>query len=68
MTYWCQRLATGMLVAVLASSGCAILPSHIHNPASAEVAVKAQAEIAEYTKNAPGMYAAALIYLTQSLL
>jgi len=63
MTCWERKLTLALLMIVLCNPGCSFLPSHLHNEANANIAVKADSEMAEYAKNAPNMYAAMLANL-----
>jgi hypothetical protein len=48
------------LLGVLGVSGCALLPSHVHDKGQAEAAVQARDTMSEYSKGAPKMYVAML--------
>ena len=63
MTCWERKLMLALLMIVLCIPGCSLLPSHLHNEANANIALKADSEMAEYAKNAPNMYAAMLANL-----
>lgn len=49
-----------LLMTVLAASGCAMMPSHVHNDANAKTALQVQTYMADYAKNSPNMYMAML--------
>jgi hypothetical protein len=50
--------ATILAASVFLLAGCSIIPSHIHNETDAKTALQAQADMADYAKNAPAMYLA----------
>jgi hypothetical protein len=58
-----QHLLTSVLLIAISSASCSVLPSHVHNEANAKTALKAEAEMIEYAKNAPTIYTAMLANL-----
>ena len=53
-TRWLVRIASASSISV--STSCSYLPSHIHNADNAATAEALQADLTEYTTNAPTMY------------
>ena len=53
-------LGAALVIAFLASSGCSIIPSHLHSSASADAAKEARDAMVEYGKGSPKMYSAML--------
>lgn len=51
-----MALKLGLFISLFGVTGCSLIPSHIHNAANEEAAVKAQAEMAEYSKNSSSTY------------